>query len=143
MAQHKISGNDMLLFLSRDGNNYNTVICLTSNSITRSTNIIDAKTKCGPDKLPGTQDNGISFEGQVILDPSGSSVSIDELEDYWKGIDTIHFKMSKVTPVLGDVTYTGTGFIAKLDEVYAQDAPGTFSGEIGVYGTIAKSTATS
>ena len=139
MAQHKISGNDYLLLISDDGGTtYDTVVCLTSNSITRSTNTIDANTKCGPDKLPGTQSNGVTFEGQIMLDPSGSTVSLDVLEDSWSAIDTIYWKMAPVSPVTGDITYTGTGFISKLDEVFAQDAPGTFSDKIGVYGTITK-----
>jgi hypothetical protein len=136
MAEHKINGNDMLLLLSEDGTTYNTVICLTSNGLTRATNEIDAKTKCGPDKLPGTQDNGVTFEGQVMADPAGGSTSIADLFDYWANKTTLYWKMAKATPVTGDVTYTGTGFISKLDETYGQDNPGTFSGSIGVYGTM-------
>jgi hypothetical protein len=138
MAQHKISGNDYLLLISPDGMTYSTIVCLTSNSITRSTNTIDANTKCGPDKLAGTQTNGVTFEGQIMLDPTGTTVSVDVLEDSWASKETIYWKMAPVSPVVGDITYTGTGFISKLDEVFAQDAPGTFSGEIGVYGTISK-----
>lgn len=143
MAEHKVSGNDVLLFIGTDGITYNTVVCLTSNSVTRTTNIIDAKSKCGPDKLPGTQDNGVSFEGQLMADPSGGRTSVDELDDYWRNITTIYWKVGKAVPIVGDITYSGTGFISKLDETAAQDTPVTFSGEIGVYGTIAKTTATS
>lgn len=143
MAEHKVSGNDVLLFIGTNGVTYNTVVCLTSNSVTRATNIIDAKSKCGPDKLPGTQDNEIAFEGQLMADPSGGRISIDDLDDYWRNITTIYWKMGKVTPLVGDITYSGTGFISKLDEVAAQDAPVTFSGSISPYGTISKTTATS
>lgn len=51
--------------------------------------------------------------------------------------------MGKAVPVIGDVTYSGTCFISKLDETFAMDTPGTFSGALGIYGTMAKTTATS
>lgn len=143
MAEHKINGTDWLLFMGLDSNTYNTVVCLTSQTVSRTTAEIDAKSKCGPDKLPGTQDNGVSFEGQVMADPSTGRISTDDIDDYWRNKTTVYWKVGKAVPVLGDVTYYGTGFISKLDEVGAQDAVVTFSGAIGVYGTIAKTTATS
>ena len=143
MAEHKINGTDVLLFISLDGNTYETVICLTSQSVTRTTNAIDAKSKCGPDKIPGTQDNGVTFEGQIMADPASGYTSTDELDDHWRNKTTIYWKVGKAVPITGDVTYYGTGFIAKLDETFAQDAVATFAGEIGVYGLISKTNATS
>lgn len=143
MAEHKINGTDVVLMLGTDGITYNTVVCLTSQTVSRTTAEIDAKSKCGPDKLAGTKDNGVSFEGQVMADPTTGRVSTDEIDDYWRNVTTVYWKMGKAVPITGDVTYSGTGFISKLDEVFAQDAVATFSGAIGVYGTIAKTTATS
>ncbi len=143
MAERKISGNDVLLFIGLDGLTYDTVVCLTSQSITRATGQIEANTKCGPDKVPGTQTNDVSFEGQVLLDPDNGKISTDTLDDYWRNITTIYWKMGKAVPETGDITYYGTGFISKLDETYAQDAPSTFSGNISPFGIINKTTATS
>lgn len=143
MAEHKLSGNDVLLFVGTDGITYNTVVCLTSNGITRARNEIDANTKCGADKLAGVQSNGLTFEGQNMYDPSAGRVSVDDLDDYWRNNTTVYWKMGKAVPAIGDVTYSGTGFISQLDEVFAQDTPSTFSGAIGVFGVIAKTTATS
>ena len=143
MAERKISGDDVLLFIGTDGVTYNTVVCLTSQSVTRATSEIEANTKCGPDRLPGTQTNGVSFEGQILLDPDSGKISVDDLDDYWRNKTTIYWKMGKSIPTEGDITYYGTGFISQLDETYAQDAPSTFTGSIGVYGTINKTTATS
>jgi len=143
MAEHKVSGNDVLLFVGTDGITYPTVVCLTSQSVTRTTNEIDAKSKCGPDKLAGTQDNGITFEGQLMADPTAGRISVDDLDDYWRNKTTIHYKVGKVAPAIGDITYTGTGFISKLDETFAQDAVSVFSGAIAPYGLIGKTTATS
>lgn len=143
MAEHKINGTDVLLFIGLDGVTYETVVCLTSQTVSRTTNQIDAKSKCGPDKLPGTQDNNVSFEGQVMADPSTGTTSTDEIDDHWRNKTTIYWKVGKAVPATGDVTYYGTGFISKLDEVFAQDAVATFAGEIAPYGTISKTTATS
>jgi len=143
MAERKISGNDVLLFIGTDGITYETVVCLTSQSITRATSEIEANTKCGPDKLPGTQTNAVSFEGQIMLDPDAGTTSTDQLDDYWRNKTNIYWKLGEVDPTIGSVTYYGTGFISSLDEVYAQDAPSTFSGSIAPSGTISKTTATS
>ena len=143
MAEHKINGTDVLMFIGLDGVTYDTVICLTSQSVTRTTNEIDAKSKCGTDKITGTQDNQVTFEGQVMADPDSGETSTDELDDHWRNMTTIYWKVGKAVPIVGDVTYYGTGFVSKLDEVFAQDAVATFSGAISPYGLISKTTATS
>jgi len=143
MAQHPISGTDVILMIGLDGITYKNVICLTSNGITRATAEIDAASKCGPYTLPGAQTNGVSFEGQVIADPSAGNISNDDLDDYWRNKTTIYWKMGKAVPVLGDVTYLGTGFIAQLDENYGNNEAATMTGTIGVFGLIQKTTATS
>jgi len=143
MAEHKVSGDDIFLFMGTTINNYDKVVCLTSQSVTRATGEIEANTKCGPDKLPGIQSNGITFEGQIMYDPSSGTVSTDTIDDYWRNKTTIYWKMGKAIPLIGDVTYYGTGFISKLDETYAQNAPSTFSGAIAPYGIVNKTTATS
>lgn len=143
MAEHKVSGDDVFLFIGTDGVTYPTVVCLTAEGITRATNIIDAKTKCGPDSQPGTQTNGVTFEGQSMYDPTAGRISVDDLDDYWRTKRTIYWKIGKITPAIGDITYYGTGFIAQLDENFQMDTPSTFTGSIGVYGLINKSTATS
>jgi len=143
MAERKISGNDVLLFIGINGLTYNTVVCLTSQSVTRATSEIEANTKCGPDKLPGTQTNAVSFEGQIMLDPDSGKISTDDLDDYWRNKTSIYWKMGEATPTEGSITYYGTGFISALDEVFAQDAPSTFTGAIAPSGLISKTTATS
>lgn len=143
MAEHKINGTDVLLFIGTDGITYPTVVCLTTQTVSRTTNEIDAKSKCGPDKLPGTQDNGVTFEGQIMADTAGGRISVDDIDDYWRNKTTIYWRVGKAVPITGDITYFGTGFISKLDDTYAQDAVATFSGAISPYGLISKTTATS
>lgn len=143
MAAHKLSANDIALFLSRDGNTYSTVVCLTSFTVSRETTEIDAKSFCGPDKLPGAKDNGVTFEGQVMEDPDSGNYSTDELTDFWITAQTIYWKVGKVVPLIGDETDYGTGFISKLDKTGSVDGIVTFSGAIGVYGLMSHTTATS
>lgn len=144
MAQRKISGDDVFLFIDPlGGEDYSTVICLTSQTFNRSTEIIDAKSKCGPDTLPGAQTVQLTFEGQIMLDPDAGNISEDDLDDLWKNKTTIGWKLSEISPTEGSIVYSGTGFIARLDDTYSSGSPSTFSGEIGVYGDYDKLTATS
>jgi len=136
MAERKLSGDDYLLFIDPAGGaSYELIVCLTEQQFNRATTEIDAKSKCGPDKLPGTQTIELTFSGQVMLDPSGSTLSEADLHGLWSSSSTIGWKLGVASPTIGDVSYSGTGFISKLDSSYGMDNPATFSGSIGVYGT--------
>ena len=143
MAEHKISGTDMVVLISTDGTTYATVVCLTGSNFTRGTTIIDAKSACGPDTLPGTQDNGLDFAGQIMEAPTSLRISTDDLDDYWRNKQTIYWKYGKAIPVIGDETYYGTGFIAELNVAAQLDSVTTFTAKIGIYGLASKTTATS
>lgn len=139
MANTPISGNDILLFIDPTGGTaYELIVCLKSQSITRTTSEIDAKSKCGPFKLAGSQDNTVSFDGQSIYVPTTGNLGISDLHDLWVNKTKIGWKYGKTVPVTGDVVYSGTGFISKLDETSGEDAAVTFTGAIGVYGLINK-----
>lgn len=143
MAQRKIAGKNMFLFMGRAANNLNQVICLTSQTYTRTTDEIDAATQCGPDTQPGPQKNSYSFEGQTMLDPDGGKISTDEIDDFWRNGDTIFWKVQELAPTIGSIIYSGSGFISELTENFALNEPSTFTGKIGIYGLASKSTATS
>lgn len=135
-VQRKISGSTMLLFIDpTGGTTYVPAICLTSQSFSLANNEIDAKTKCGPDKLPGTQDFNVDFEGQLILSPTGSSLGYMDLVTLALNKTTIGWKYGPAVPVEGDVVITGSGFLSKFDSTSGQDEPSTFSSSIGVYGS--------
>jgi len=144
MAEHKISANDMVLFISRDGAvTFTPVICLTEFTVDRSTNVIDAATFCGPDKAPGVQGNGVTFGGQVMEDPSTGNISTDELIDLWSTKETIDWKIGKLVPAIGDETDYGTGFISELNKSGTVNDIVKFTGAIAVYGVMDHTTATS
>ena len=143
MAEKKVSGNDMLLFIDpAGGTSYKLVICQTGGGLSRSTSVIDAKSKCGPDKSPGTQEVSITMEGQILTDPDTGEVSEADLHDLWANKTTVGWKYSKATTVTDDVTYSGTGFISKLDATYGQDNVATFNVELQPYGTVTKTVTT-
>ncbi len=136
-ARREISGNDILLSIDPDGGtNYILVVCLTSNSLERTTNVIDAASKCGPNKLPGAQDIKVPFEFHDVLDTTNAEISEEALHPLWANKTVIGWKFGKVTPDAGDVTYTGTGFIGSLNTSAALNAPVVTSSSIEVQGTI-------
>lgn len=130
--------------VSRDnGVTYPYIVCLTDVNITRETNEIDAASFCGPDTLPGSQKNGVTFTGQIMEDPTGGTFSTDDLIDMWETKQRIKWKVGKLIPLIGDETDLGDGWIAKLDKAFANNAVATFTGAIGVYGIMSRTTATS
>lgn len=134
MAERKINGKDILLFIDPlGGEDYKTVVCLTSNSKKLATATLDAASKCGPDTRPGAQTVTVDFTGQVVVDPDAGRVSEGDLFDLWKATTNIGWKISPAVPVDGDVIYTGTGFISDLSDTYDMNGA-TFNGTIGVSG---------
>ena len=136
MAEHKVSGGTMLLFIDpAGGTSYSTVVCLTSVTKNNSVNVIDASSACGPDKSPGTIDISIGFEGQHLQDPVSGKVSGTSLLQLLRDKQTVGWKVAPETPVAGDEIESGTGYISELSATYGFDAVGTFTGTIQPYGT--------
>lgn len=139
MPETKVSGTDVVLQIDvANGTSYDLVVCLESQSLSRATNTIDAKSKCGPDTSAGTQEISIDFDGQVVAPPTGTLVGISLLHDLWAAKTTFTWKWGKLVPTAGDVTYTGSGFLSKLDETANMDENAKFSASIGVSGSITK-----
>jgi hypothetical protein len=136
MAEHKVQGGTMLLFIDpAGGTDYDTVVCLTSVGKSDSVNVIDAASACGPDKSPGVLDLSYTFEGQHLQDPASGKISGTDLRILLRGKTTIGWKIEPVTPVAGDEIESGTGFLSELSSTYAFDSVGTFSGSLQPIGT--------
>ncbi|CAB4144013.1 hypothetical protein UFOVP462_12 [uncultured Caudovirales phage] len=136
MAEHKVQGGDMLLFIDPDGGtDYNIVVCLTSVGKSDSITVVDASSACGPDKSPGTLELSYSFEGQHLQDPVTGSISGTDLRILLRGEQTIGWMIAPETPVAGDEIESGTGYLSELSSTYAFDSVGTFTGTIQPYGT--------
>jgi len=135
MAEHKVAGGTMLLFIDpTGGTDYDTVVCLTSVSKADSITVVDASSACGPDKSPGTLELSYSFEGQHLQDPDTGKISGTSLRQLLRNKTTIGFKIAPETPVEGDEIEEGTGFLSELSSTYAFDSVGTFTGTIQPYG---------
>jgi hypothetical protein len=139
MAERKLTGGDVLFSIDiAGGTSYDLVICLTSQSYSRTTDEIDAATKCGPDTQPGKQKQSISFDGQIMLSPNANRMSMSDLHDAWEDKTEFTWKYGVASPTTGDITYTGTGFLSKLDETADIDNPSTFSATVGILGSVTK-----
>lgn len=135
MAEHKVNGGDMLLFIDPlGGTNYDTVVCLTSVGISDSVQPVDASSACGPDKSPGAVDMSISFEGQHLQDPNTGNISGTDLRILLRAEQTIGWKLSPLNPVAGDEIQEGTGYLSELSSTYSYSDVAVFSGTIQPYG---------
>jgi hypothetical protein len=135
MAEHKVAGGTMLLFIDpTGGTDYDTVVCLTSVSKADSITVVDASSACGPDKSPGTLELSYAFEGQHLQDPDSGKVSGTSLRQLLRAKTTIGWMIAPETPVAGDEIEEGTGFLSELSSTYAFDSVGTFTGTIQPYG---------
>ncbi len=141
MAEHKVSGIDDLLFIDpANGTDYDTVVCLTSNSFKAATNVIDAASKCGPDKLPGTQDFSIDLEAISLYDPTTGTVSEGDIYSLLANKTTVSWKMGKASPVTGDVTYAGSGFFSDFQRTSSDTDAVSFTASLQIKGTPTKTT---
>lgn len=136
-TRRSISGNDILLQIDpAGGTNYILLVCLNSNSLESTTSVIDAGSKCGPNKLPGTLDNKANLEIIDVLDTSNGEISSDVLFTLQQAKTIVSWKHGKVVPAAGDVTYTGTGFIAGWNNNASKDAAVTTTCTLEITGNI-------
>lgn len=136
MAEHKVAGGTMLLFIDPAGGTaYDTVVCLTSVSKSASVTVVDASSACGPDKSPGTIELSYGFEGQHLQDPAGGKISGTSLRQLLMAKTTVGWKIAPESPVAGDEIEAGTGYFSELSSTYAFDSVGTFTGTLQPYGT--------
>jgi hypothetical protein len=136
MAEHKVAGGTMLLFIDpAGGTDYDTVVCLTSVSKSASVSVVDASSACGPDKSPGTIELSYGFEGQHLQDPDTGKISGTSLRQLLMAKTTVGWMIAPESPVTGDEIEEGTGYLSELSSTYAFDSVGTFTGTIQPYGT--------
>lgn len=135
MAEHKVAGGTMLLFIDpAGGTDYDTVVCLTSVSKSATVSVVDASSACGPDKSPGTVELSNSFEGQHLQDPDTGKISGTSLRQLLLAKTTIGYKIAPESPVTGDEIEEGTAFLSELSSTYAFDSIGTFTGALNPFG---------
>lgn len=132
-----ILGKDYVLAIDpAAGTNYYLLVCLLSNGLDRTSNEIEAGSKCGPATIPGTQTAKVPFEFQDVLDASNGEISEEVLHPLWQNKTLITWKFGKLTPVEGDVSYTGQGYIMQLTTTSPNDGLVSTTGSLGVSGII-------
>jgi hypothetical protein len=137
MAVHKVQGGNMLLFIDPlGGTAYDTVVCLTTVGISDTFSTIDASSFCGDDIALGTLDTEITFDGQHLQDPNSGDISGTDLRQLLRNEALIGWKLSPITPVIGDEIQSGQGYFTDISSSYAFDNVGTFSGTIKPKGGI-------
>lgn len=136
MAEHKITGGTVLLFIDpAGGTDYDTVVCLTNVGKSDSVNVVDGASACGPDNQPGVLQISYTFEGQHMQDPQTGQISGTSLRQLLRAKTTVGFKIAPLSPVDGDEIETGTAFFSELSSTYAFDSFATFTGTLSPYGT--------
>lgn len=135
MAEHKVSGGTMLLFIDPNGGtSYDTVVCLKSVGVSDSINPIDTSSWCGSGKLPGLLNISYTFDGFHIQDVDTGRISGTDLRILLRNKTNISWKIAPESPVGGDEIQTGFGFISQLSSNYSFDNVGDFSMTVDVKG---------
>lgn len=136
MAEHKVQGGTMLLFIDPlGGTDYDTVVCLLSVGKEDAVAEIDAASACGPDSSPGQLTLSYTFEGQHLQDPATGKISGTSLRTLLRNKTTVGFKIAPETPIIGDEIEVGTAYFSALSSNYGLDSVGTFSGTLKPFGT--------
>lgn len=132
-----ILGSDYVIALDLlAGSNYKLVVCLTSNSVERTSNEIDAGSKCGPATIPGSQTAKVPFEFQDMLDYDTGEISEQDLHPVWQNKTYISWKFGRLVAQPGDKTYTGFGYITTLNTVAGNNALVTTTATLSVSGNM-------
>lgn len=135
MAEHKVSGGTMLLFIDPNGGTtYDTVVCLKSVGVSDSINQIDTSSWCGPGKLPGLLNISYSFDGYHVQDVDSGNISGTDLRMLLRNKTRIGWKLSPLNPVAGDEIQFGTGFLSYLSSSYSFNSTGTFNFTLQCHG---------
>jgi len=112
------------------------LVCLNANTLESVTSVIDAGSKCGPNKLPGVIDNKATLEIIDVLDASNGEISSEVLFLLQQAKTIISFSYGPMVPAAGDVTYTGTGFLASWNNNATKNAPVITTCDLEIQGAI-------
>ena len=136
MAEHKVQPSTMLLLIDPNGGTeYSTVVCLKSISKNDSVGVIDASSVCGYKKFAGITELSYSIEGILLQDPNSGKISGSELRLLLRGFTKFSYKITPLTPQIGDEIEEGYGFFSAISSSYSFDDVGNFSATFNPKGT--------
>ena len=134
-----IKGDALVLYIYEGTSAYEPICCLTSNSLSNTTNVIESHTKCDPGEIiksAGSTSYEISFEGEYIVLEAGK-VSHDEILTKMNLATQVISTWRMDTGQTGVPYYYGTGFFTDLElNADAGDELSTFSGTISGSGLV-------
>jgi len=125
---------------------YLMLVCNTDLTISRSRDVIDANSKCGPNQIPaktvtveitGTVQVKFSSDGNETFDGQASEMLLDKL---WKQGISFNWKIAPIpdennpNPLPGELIYEGEGFFSSLDTNYPTDDVPTSDFTLSVQG---------
>ncbi len=138
MAQRNLDATNYGLFIDpAGGTDYSMIVCLISQTLNRTTETLDSGSKCGVSSGAGKKSADVSFEGVLALDPDSGNISGSGLHDLWDASTVFGWKIGRLVPIAGDVTYSATGYLTSLSDTYPI-GDGTFSGAFAVSSNIVK-----
>ncbi|SKA29765.1 Phage tail tube protein [Chitinophaga eiseniae] len=137
MAERKPEIGSIGVFISAtlsDTPVYIIMVCQTDLTFSRSRDVVDANSKCGPDQLPAnTMTTEITGTSQILLGDTdqpifGGKASEALMDELVRNRTTINWKIGPLSgiEVPGDVVKEGTGFVSSLDTSYPNDDVATF-----------------
>lgn len=136
-TRREISGNDIILKIDPlGGTNYVLLVCLNSNALESTTSVIDAGSKCGPNKLPGVLDNKAQLEIIDVLSLNSGEISSVELFTLQQNKTVFSWYYGPFTATTGDVKYTGKGFLGSWNNVAAKNTPVVTTCTLEIQGAI-------
>ena len=134
----KINGDAVILYVW-DSAAYRPVACLTSNSLSETTNIIETQTKCAPGTISreiGTQSYEISCEGEYIDTTSTGAEITKASHDYLRTIKDAKVDWRMSTGLTDTPYYFGTAIISDLSLDSPAGETSTFSATLSGDGSI-------
>jgi len=128
-----IKGDALVLYIHDGATTYEPVVCLTSNSLTNTVNVIESQTKCDPGEIKrgaGSASYEISFEGEYIENESGK-ITHDGLLAFINTNSGVEKTWRMDTGQTGTPYYYGTAILSNLElTAPAGDEYATFSGTL-------------
>ena len=131
---------DLIILSVYDGAAYRPVACLTSNSLSETTNVLESVTKCNPGetlKTKGTRSYNISAEGEYIDTTSAGGQTTLASHDYLKTLaDAGNMTWRMATGLADNPFYYGEAIITDLGLTAPANEITTFSATLDGSGAI-------
>lgn len=112
-------------------------VCTTSISVSRSRSEIEVNNNCtggSIGKIPSTQNNSVSFEGDVTTDPGALEVGFLDLNDQFEDSTVSEWKIENEDSSI--VFYAASAFLSTFDASFPVGDKSTYSVALSVSGPL-------